>query len=277
MSERKKNEVVGSPSPKKMDKVTVSQVSKSRPSSAKKKGKMPKKVHYNLTEHDACRMLMATSQKVEKKGGGVDWIHDPETVDSIRGLMNSQHTYTFRIWAAPVTATVASNVTAGAFLASPIALPEFSGVLSVLFDEYRVDAIHYHIRPIAIGGSTSGFDKYAYAICNDYLGATVPTTWEICLARAESTLRPVCASSGSGFFSYETQPKAAGVGKDAWVFKPPWTMAVGGSASGSLTGYLDVGVQWPGSCLVYAETTATNGTVTLVCWKEFHLSFRMRR
>jgi len=231
-------------------------------------------IHYRLEDHEACRVLMSLSQQVEskQKGAAKAWIHDPDTLTTVKGLLSSKHTYTFRIWAAPTNATVTSNVTAGAFAVAPNALPEFSGILSALFDEYRVDTVKHHIRPIAIGGSTSGFDKYAYAICNDYYATTVPTTWEICLARAESRLIPVCASSGSGFFAYETMPS----GVKPWTFKPPRTFGLAGTTA-SIGPYIDIGQSWPGSVLVYAETTAANGTVTMTDWREFTLTFRMRR
>jgi len=235
-------------------------------------------IHMSLDAHHACALLKAQSTKVESKDGKtpIKYIHDQDLVNNLRGMMDASQTYRFRIWAAPANASVSSNIIAGAFQATPLALPEFAGILSVLFDEYRVDTMHCHIRPVAVGGSTSGYDKNAYAICNDYLAATVPTTWEVCLARAESELVPVCAASGSGFYAFETQPQGSGVGKKAWCFKPPRELALSGSL-GSLGPYTDVASNWPGAVLVYAETTATNGTVVMTCWREFHLSFRMRR
>lgn len=256
---------------------TLKKREKRRERRANKEQRFPRNIHYRLEDHEACRVLMSLSQQVEGKSKGTkSWIHDPDVVNTVRGLMSAKHTYSFRIWAAPQNASVTSNVIAGAFQATPLALPEFSGVLSVLFDEYRLDEMRCHIRPVAVGGSTSGYDKNAYAISNDYLAATVPTTWEVCLARAESLLVPCIAASGSGFYAAETQPQGSGVGERAWRFRPPQEFAIAGSL-GSIGPYIDIAANWPGAVLVYAETTATNGTVVMTCWREFHLSFRMRR
>jgi hypothetical protein len=248
-----------------------------RGTSEKKRAVLARRVHYRLEDNQACQLLLRLATKVEGKNRtDVRYVYDRESLEVARGLLDAKHTYRFRIWAAPQNATVTSNVIAGAFTATPLALPEFSGVLSVLFDEYRVNKMRCHIRPVAVGGSTSGYDKNAYAICNDYLAATVPSTWEVCLARAESALVPVCAASGSGFYAFETQPQGAGVGKHAWEFRPPREFAIAGSL-GSIGPYIDVAANWPGAALIYAETTASNGTVVMTCWREFELEFRMRR
>jgi len=236
-----------------------------------------KRLHYSLDDNPACSTLMKLSTQVEGKGKeGKKFVFDRETLEVARGLLDSRHTYRFRIWAAPQTATVSSNLLQGGFAADPTALPEFSGILSVLFDEYRVVKMRAHIRPIATGGITSGYDKNAYAICNDYLAASSPSTWEVCLARAESSLIPVTAASGSAFYSYETQPQGAGVASHAWEFVPPRELAIAGSLA-SLGPYIPVSQGWPGAVLVYAETTAANGVAVMACWKEFELEFRMRR
>lgn len=235
--------------------------------------KRPKKIHLqkNLPSveyhnHPAVKFLLSMATRVESKTGPPRLVHDEGALSAARGMLNPKGTYKFRIWADKSDAVVATNVTAGAFLANPIGLPEFAGVLSVLFDEYRVDKMICHIRPICTGGISSGFDRLAYAVSNDYIQNTVPSSWETTLARAESALVPACAQSGTAFYMYQS-------GIKKWTFAPPKTLGVIGSL---VSGFIEVGQTWPGACLVYAPTTASNGTVTLTCWREFHLSFRLR-
>jgi len=207
---------------------------------------------------------------------------EPSLIETARSLFNSNTVYRFRIFIGSTTgAAVATNVMAGVVSPNCTAAAEFSGVLSALFDEYRIVEMiaRFTLTPDGVTGTADTYTVGPFVSGNDYDSAAAPTTEEIVLAHAESKhhlnmqwyLQGV--AGGGGTSQNAVMCQLSQVHATA-RFKPPRFVV---TASGTNAEWILTSDVWPGGIQYYQFVLAANSDTPYSYTREFHLDFRQRR
>jgi hypothetical protein len=224
--------------------------------------------------------LRANSTLVERKSDSkglpkqVGWVYDAETLAFARSLLSGKSEFHIRV-VVNGSCPISSNVVSGAFGLSPRVSAEWSSIAS-LFDEYRVIGVRYTFVTALVAGNTgSNWIGGGFAIANDYNSSSTPSSYVDVLSHAESDFMPIAGGFVIG--STSTNATCLSQTKHVWHARPPRVVESAAAGTVATAEWLETGVDWPGSVLIYGGCNGTNSDVPLLYYTEFFAVLRQRR